>query len=164
MAKESVIRMDGFPLLEDANSVQVAVMHIVHLLGSGKIDNKVAGLLLYAMQTASANMKHVKFESERVTDIVIDQDTLGLTCINGPQWFERDFDEKEEERKELPAKAVKTKSEASRAGNGKRKKPDPLLDTPDMNNSLAGILLQRMGLLSENEKLSVGESQPRVET
>jgi hypothetical protein len=150
MAKESTIRMDSFPLLEDANSVQVAVMHVVHLLGAGKIDNKVAGLLLYAMQTASANIKHVKFESEKVTDIVIDQDTLDLTCINGPQWFERDFKEGAAQNLETPA-GIKPKELRNVERAKLRKKPDLVNDTPDMNASLAGVLLQRMGLLPGNE-------------
>jgi len=29
-----------------------------------------------------------------------------------------------------------------------RKKPDPLTDSPDMHDSLAGILLQRLGLVT----------------
>src|SRR6266852_4513311 len=91
MEDQSEVRISNFPLLEDANSIQVAVMHVIHLLVSGRMDTKVAGLTLYALQTASANMKRVSFEVGKATDVVIDQDTLDLTCINGPQWFDRDF-------------------------------------------------------------------------
>jgi hypothetical protein len=94
---ESKVLLCNLPLLEDANSIQIAVMQVIHLLGSGKMDTKVAGLVLYALQTAAVNMKRVNFEAEKVTDVVIDQDTLDLTCINGPQWFERDFADKVEE-------------------------------------------------------------------
>jgi hypothetical protein len=126
LADESNVRICNFPLLEDANSIQVAVMQVIHLLGSGKVDTKVAGLMLYALQTACANMKRVSFEAQNATDVVIDQDTLDLTCLHGPQWFDRDFEE---------------------SGAKARKKPDPQNDTPDMNDSLAGILLQRLGLI-----------------
>jgi hypothetical protein len=33
-------------LLEDANSVQVALMQVLTILGSGQIDPKIAGLML----------------------------------------------------------------------------------------------------------------------
>jgi hypothetical protein len=84
------------PLLEDANAVQVALMKVIQMLGSGRLDHKTAGLMLYALQTASVNLRNTDFETEEVTDIVIDRDTVDATCINGPQWFEEDFDEDEE--------------------------------------------------------------------
>jgi len=46
-----------FPVLEDANSIQVAVMQVMQLLLTHEIDTKVAGLLLYGLQTASANLR-----------------------------------------------------------------------------------------------------------
>jgi len=144
---ESQTLICNFPLLEDANSLQLAVMQVIHLLGSGKMDTKVAGLMLYALQTASANIKHVSFETEKVTDVVIDQDTLDLTCIQGPQWFARDFKEQTAERAESGAAA---KSEEVRQGKRAkpRKRPDPLRDNPDeMENSLAGSLLKQLGLV-----------------
>ena len=42
------------PVLEDANSIQVSLMQIMRLIVAGQIDHKTAGLLLYALQTASA--------------------------------------------------------------------------------------------------------------
>jgi len=84
------------PLLEDANSVQVALMHVIQMLGSGTIDHKTAGLMLYALQTASNNLRNVDFEADDVTDVVIDRDTVAATCIDGPQWFEDDFERGEE--------------------------------------------------------------------
>jgi len=49
------------PVLEDANSIQVSLMQIMRLLIAGQLDGKIAGLLLYALQTASANLSHTKF-------------------------------------------------------------------------------------------------------
>ena len=82
----------ALPLLEDANSVQVALMHVIQMLGSGTIDHKTAGLMLYALQTASNNLRSVDFEADEVTNVVIDRDTVAATCIDGPQWFEDDFE------------------------------------------------------------------------
>jgi hypothetical protein len=146
-------RICDFPLLEDANSVQVAVMQVIHLLGSGKVDTKVAGLMLYALQTASANLKHVSFEADKATDVVIDQDTLDLTCIHGPQWFERDFEEKPAEKRE---EAQAAKSEELRSGKGttQRKRPDPLQNPPEMSDCIARLLL-RLELASGNTENAV---------
>ena len=59
----------AFPVLEDANSIQIALMQVVDLLMTRQIEPKVAGLLLYALQTASSNLRHTTFnpEPENVT-------------------------------------------------------------------------------------------------
>jgi hypothetical protein len=80
-------------LLEDANSVQVALMQVLTLLGSGQMEPKEAGLMLYGLQIASSNLKNTKFEPEKPTDVVIDRKSVDLTCIAGPQWFHREFEE-----------------------------------------------------------------------
>lgn len=155
LAEESKVCMGNFPLLEDANSVQVAVMHVIHLLGSGKMDTKVAGLMLYALQTASANMKRVSFEVEKATDVVIDQDTLDLTCIHGPQWFERDFEEKSTEKNEA-APAANHEELRDKTANA-RKKPDPLKDAPE---DAFTRILQRFALASENAGNAIEREPP----
>src|SRR5271168_2553201 len=81
------------PLLEDANSVQVALMKVIQMLGSGRMDHKTAGLVLYALQTASVNLRNAEFEADKATDVVIDRDDVHRTSIGGPQWFEEDFDD-----------------------------------------------------------------------
>lgn len=78
-------------LLEDANAVQVALMQVLQLLGSGQMDYKMAGLMLFGLQTASCNLRHTRFEAEQATDVVIDRSTVNQTCLNGPQWFAHDF-------------------------------------------------------------------------
>jgi hypothetical protein len=87
-------------LLEDANAVQVALMQVLQLLGSGQMDHKTAGLMLYGLQTASANVRHTSFEAQIPTDVVIDRDTVDRTCIDGPQWFEEDFEDEAEDETE----------------------------------------------------------------
>jgi len=87
------VRRFDLPLLEDANAVQMALMKVIHMLGSGQMDHKTAGLMLYALQTASNNLRNTEFEASDVTDVVIDRGTVQATCINGPQWFEDDFED-----------------------------------------------------------------------
>jgi hypothetical protein len=84
-------RTFGFPLLEDANAIQVALMKVLQMLGPGTLEHKTASLMLYGLQTASYNLRQTKFEPEKATDVVIDEDTVDLTRIQGPQWWSRDF-------------------------------------------------------------------------
>jgi hypothetical protein len=88
------------PVLEDANAVQMALMQIMQLLASGQMEHKTAALMLYALQTASSNLRNTRFEAADVTDVVIDRDTVDRTSIGGPQWVEEDFEEEEEEEVE----------------------------------------------------------------
>src|SRR5713101_4922798 len=59
----SAQRRFDLPLLEDANSVQVALMKVIQMLGSGRMDHRTAGLMLYALQTASSNLRNAEFEA-----------------------------------------------------------------------------------------------------
>lgn len=52
----------ALPPLEDANSVQVALMEVSRALLEDRIELKRAALLLYSLQIASANLKRVNFE------------------------------------------------------------------------------------------------------
>ncbi len=88
------------PVLEDANSVQMALMQVIQLLATGDVDRKVAGLMLYGLQTASANLRYVDFEVEEPTDVVILREDVVETDIGGPQWDPEDFDEPEEDEEE----------------------------------------------------------------
>ena len=64
------------PVLEDANSIQVALMQVMRLLITAQIEHRTAGLLLYALQTASANLARTTFEPKLPTQVVIDRATI----------------------------------------------------------------------------------------
>ncbi|MGA8763361.1 MAG: hypothetical protein WB562_10895 [Candidatus Sulfotelmatobacter sp.] len=85
------------PILEDANSVQVALMQVMESLAWGRMDHKTAGLMLYALQTASINLRKTDFEVADATDVVIDRDDVHRTALGGPQWFEEDFEDEDED-------------------------------------------------------------------
>jgi hypothetical protein len=97
----SAQRRFDLPLLEDANSVQVALMKVMQMLGSGNMDHRTAGLMLYALQTASVNLRNAQFEASEATHVVIDRDDVYRTSIGGPQWFEQDFEDESEEDDEV---------------------------------------------------------------
>ncbi len=53
------------PLIEDPNSIQLALMKMVQALVDGRVDFKLAGLLLYALQIASSNVNRLNFAPQR---------------------------------------------------------------------------------------------------
>lgn len=85
------------PVLEDANSVQIALMQVIQLLLSGRIDSKTAGLLLYALQTASLNLKQTNLEPIIREQVVIDPGSVRDTQLGENVWDEQDFEDDEEE-------------------------------------------------------------------
>ena len=63
---------DGFPPLEDANAVQIAIMQVLQALVKKKMEVRVAATLLYGLQTASINLKGTRFEPYAPTIITVD--------------------------------------------------------------------------------------------
>lgn len=49
------------PPLENADAIQVALMQVTQAILDGRLDRKRAGLVLYALQTASSNLRYTKF-------------------------------------------------------------------------------------------------------
>jgi len=94
-ARQSPPTLD-LPVLEDANSIQVALMQVMRLLISHQIDHKTAGLLLYALQTASFNLHRTDFEPVVKTKIVIDPTRVDETALGDPQWQNEDLENSEE--------------------------------------------------------------------
>ncbi len=84
------------PVLEDANSIPVSLMQIMRLIIAGNIDSKTAGLLLYALQTASGNLPRTKFEPHR-HDVILDPRSVADTLLGESIWEDEDFEEFEEE-------------------------------------------------------------------
>ncbi len=99
------------PVLEDANSIQVSIMQVLNLLLTGHIEHKTAGLLLYGLQTASANLRHTHFDPYP-RDVVINPATVGETHLGEDVWQDSDFNGKEKDES-APEKNL-------------QKKPDPL--------------------------------------
>src|SRR5437870_2347945 len=56
------------PLLEDANSIQMAIQQVAEAVLEERIDNKRAGLLLFALQTAACNLKNTDFDPKQLRE------------------------------------------------------------------------------------------------
>jgi hypothetical protein len=72
-------------LLEDANSIQMGLLQVMNLLLTRQIDHRTAGVLLYGLQTASANLKHTLFEPEP-TRVVIDRKSVARRPLGVSAW------------------------------------------------------------------------------
>lgn len=75
-----------FPTLEDANAVQVSLANVMERLISEEIDHKTAALLLYALQTASMNLKRTSLEPQLPTQVVIDRESVANRPIGASAW------------------------------------------------------------------------------
>jgi len=74
------------PTLEDANSIQVALADVMERLVMQEIDHKTAALMLYALQTASMNLKRTSLEPELPTQVVIDRESVANRPLGASAW------------------------------------------------------------------------------
>ncbi len=84
------------PTLEDANSIQVALAKVMENLVMQEIDHKTAALLLYALQTASMNLKRTSLEPDLPTQVLIDRASVAERPIGASAWSRvegRDYDD-----------------------------------------------------------------------
>ena len=97
------------PVLEDANSIQIALMQVMRLLISQQMDHKTAALLLYALQTASTNLRLTKFDPWK-HDVILDPRAVSETPLDAHLWRDDDFaeeaDEEETDEEAEPANAA----------------------------------------------------------
>jgi len=57
---------------EDAHSIQLSLRQVTELILRRKIDDKVAGLVLYSLQIASSNLKRMELEKPQPEEVVTD--------------------------------------------------------------------------------------------
>ena len=100
-------------------------MQVMRLLLTAQIEHRTAGLLLYALQTASANLARITFEPTLPTQVVIDRATISRRPIGATAWTaakDREYDDQDENKQD------------------------------SQPESLAKILLERMGLANVKPK------------
>jgi hypothetical protein len=102
------------PLLEDAASIQLALMQVTEALLQGTLDRKTAGLVLYSLQTASINVRNMQKEAEadahRSAAICDRYDSL-------EQDYELDAETAASLRVEEPAEEVEESAEEEDSGD-----------------------------------------------
>ena len=88
------------PTLEDANSIQVSLANVLERLVMQEVDHKTAALMLYALQTASMNLKRTSPEPELPTQVVIDRQSVANRPIGASAWSRvegREYDDLSED-------------------------------------------------------------------
>ena len=74
------------PVMEDANAVQMGLGEVMRLLVTRQIDQRTSALLLYALQTASSNLRLTSFEPAQPTLVVIDRDSVAHRPLGVTAW------------------------------------------------------------------------------
>ena len=74
------------PPLEDAHAIQMVLRHTMTLLMSRRIDRKDAGLMLYALQIASGNLKRMEEEKPAPTQVVREPEKVAETPMGMTPW------------------------------------------------------------------------------
>jgi hypothetical protein len=138
-ARRSRYSLD-LPILEDANSIQVALMQGMRLLLTNQVDHRTAALLFYALQTASSNLSRTTFEP-RPQQVVIDPSSIADTSLGDDAWYKEEFtndeDEQEAETKDQPAAASAARVDIHAMADCARVEPAPQL--------LGGAAVHRCG-------------------
>ena len=134
------------PVLEDAEAVQVSLMQIMRLILSRQVEPKTAGLLLYALQTASSNLRRTHFEPYQ-PHVVIDPSTVDQTVLGEDLWRREDFVQNipAEEPKQLEASDEDVNLEASAEESIATKQQQTMMQIREMVKNAArgwGITLQ----------------------
>src|SRR5437899_4780384 len=78
------------PVLEDADSIQITLGQIMRMIVCRQVDTKSAGLLLYALQIASANLRRTRFEPYH-KDVTVDLFRVPERVIGDEAWSPADF-------------------------------------------------------------------------
>src|SRR3989442_3180268 len=78
------------PVLEDADSIQITLGQIMRMIVCRQVDTKSAGLLLYALQIASANLRRTGFEPYH-RNVTVDLFRVPERIIGDEAWSPADF-------------------------------------------------------------------------
>jgi hypothetical protein len=128
------------PPLEDAASIQLALMRVTEALLDGSLDHRTAGLVLYSLQTASTNLRTMQNEAKADSD-------AGNAICNRYDSFEQDYElgdeadmrvEEPAEEENLEAKAAEIVEGAKYAGLIKDETSDPHGEDDDTIESSSG--------------------------
>jgi hypothetical protein len=163
----------GLPALTDANAIQLAVMLVQRALIDDEISEKKAGLLLYSIQIAAANVDKTTFgesDEEMVTEIQFENEVMDanrermearkrIEEIRKQGLPRNDADERGSERKNLPRihpenTDLKTGEKTSPRINtdemdlvGKQNLPPINTEDTDLNGGIGKMLPEQVGVL-----------------
>jgi hypothetical protein len=136
--------MITLPILEDANSIQAGLAEMLRLLATNQIEHKTAALMLYALQTAAANVRYTSFEPEP-TRVVIDRECVERRPIGASAWSAvegREYDELVENdtpKDKIRQESNLTISERSESKISKPKSEEQLADEARMERYVQSL-------------------------
>jgi hypothetical protein len=149
-AKHSACASITLPVLEDADSIQVALMQVLRLILAGQVDPKMAGLLLYGLQTASLNLRSMRLDPVIKTDVVVNPEWVRQTGVGDQAWCEEDFNDGDENAGEkgenVNADCTAEEDEGEELG------PDEFGDAGDDGGRLIRVLHELLQLPHDPEK------------
>ena len=157
-------RSIDLPVLEDANSIQVAIMQIMRMTMAGQIDNKKAGLLLYALQTASCNLRHTNFEPFMHNVVLDPRDAADSPLGESELWCDEDFEEQEnqeEGQEEGASDIARIEAHAETISSVHARKAPRRADLP-VTRSIAGFANSRRGSWSGRLDLNQRPPAPKA--
>ena len=77
----SRVERPAIPILEDGASVQFAITEVLRAVAAHRIDVREAGILLYGLQTAAANLTNIHDPSS--SDLALDEPGDDLDQLQG---------------------------------------------------------------------------------
>lgn len=82
-------------------------MQLMRLIATKQIDTKSSALLLYALQTAAANVRNLTFEPRHIHNVVLSPDNLRTSRLGQPEvWSDADCRNQPEEEAEEAAEVA----------------------------------------------------------
>jgi hypothetical protein len=136
------------PVFDDASSIQIALRQVTQMLLEKKIEPKSAGLVLYALQIASSNLKQISMDKPRPTQVVVDPRKVGKTLLGMTPWAPEGLDYEYESasdgyyaREEREAENLKFRADicGSRAGEYRSWIEKDLLNVAQMRAHLVKL-------------------------
>jgi hypothetical protein len=137
------------PALTDANAIQLAVMLVQRALIDGEISEKTAGLLLYSIQIAAANVHKTTFgqaNEEMVTEIRLEDDVMAA------HKEKMEKQKRIEEAKALPV--INTEDTDKRSGDRKSNTEALTADEGGLGKDLPLIHTEDSDLRTEKQTLA----------
>jgi hypothetical protein len=83
---DEILESFDFPVLEDANAIQVCLTILLRAIASGHVPNRRAGQLLYTLQLATHNLKSVSLTAAPEEKPLVDSDPEPIDPLI-PDWL-----------------------------------------------------------------------------
>jgi len=138
-------------LPEDADSIQMGLGEVIRLMMTRQVDHRTAALTLYALQTASANLKRTSFEP-LPTRVVIDCESVERRPIGATAWSAVEGREYDELTEDHPADNDLTPAEAQERYGGGRSWTAGWPETPENERLLPGESHRARDIRLEKQK------------